>query len=259
MRRAAPAASATRPNRACRTATMNATTLPTNREETVHACRRARRAFHRPCHRVPRYVKPEAIAKRGHFKGRNVAPGKASPMELLPEIGEKRFKSLDDAGITVQVLSNSGAGPDLSPARTASRSRRRSTTTSRCRHQTPQALRRLCRAADGDPRRLRQPNCRRAVKDLKMVGAMIHGTTEGRFLDHPSYDGLLAAAVELDVPIYIHPNVPSMDVRRPITPTCPRAPTAWSRPPAGAGIRRSRSTSCAWCSPAPSTSTRSSR
>ena len=62
-----------------------------------------------------KYVKPEAIAKRGHFKGRNVAPGKASPMELLSEIGEKRFKSLDDAGITVQVLSNSGAGPDLAP------------------------------------------------------------------------------------------------------------------------------------------------
>ena len=35
---------------------------------------------------------------------------------------------------------------------------------------------------------------------------MIHGTTDGRFLDHPSYDGLLAAAVELDVPIYIHPQ-----------------------------------------------------
>ena len=47
---------------------------------------------------------------------------------------------------------------------------------------------------------------RRAVKDLKFVGAMIHGTTDGRFLDHPSYDGLLAAAVELDVPIYIHPH-----------------------------------------------------
>src|SRR4029079_18021500 len=37
---------------------------------------------------------------------------------------------------------------------------------------------------------------------------MIYGTPENRFLDHPSYDSLLAAAVELDVPIYIHPNVP---------------------------------------------------
>jgi predicted TIM-barrel fold metal-dependent hydrolase len=42
----------------------------------------------------------------------------------------------------------------------------------------------------------------RAVKGF--VGALVNGTTEGRFLDHPSYDGLLAAAVELDVPIYIH-------------------------------------------------------
>ena len=42
---------------------------------------------------------------------------------------------------------------------------------------------------------------------------MVHGTTEGRFLDHPSYDGLLAAAVELDVPIYIHPHLAPAPVR----------------------------------------------
>jgi predicted TIM-barrel fold metal-dependent hydrolase len=54
----------------------------------------------------------------------------------------------------------------------------------------------------------------RAVKDLKMLGAMIHGPTQGRFLDHPCYDALLSAAVELDVPIYIHPNVPSPEVQK---------------------------------------------
>ena len=42
---------------------------------------------------------------------------------------------------------------------------------------------------------------------------MVHGTTEGRFLDHPSYDALLAAAVELDVPIYIHPHLAPAAVR----------------------------------------------
>jgi predicted TIM-barrel fold metal-dependent hydrolase len=135
-------------------------------------------------------------------------------MELLPEIGEKRFKSMDDAGITVQVLSNSGAGPDLVPG--------------------PDGIAlakgvndHLADAVTKHPKRfagfaalpMATPDAcadelRRAVKDLKFVGAMIHGTTEGRFLDHPSYDGLLAAAVELDVPIYIHPNVPSMDVRQ---------------------------------------------
>jgi predicted TIM-barrel fold metal-dependent hydrolase len=152
-----------------------------------------------------KYVKPEAVAKRGHFKGRNVAPGKASPMELLPEIGERRFKSMDDAGITVQALSNSGAGPDLVPGPDGI------------------ALAKgvndyLADAVSKHPKRfagfaslpMASPDAcadelRRSVKDLKMVGAMIHGT---------GYDGLLAAAVELDVPIYIHPNVPSMDVRQ---------------------------------------------
>jgi uncharacterized protein len=51
------------------------------------------------------------------------------------------------------------------------------------------------------------------VKQLGFVGALINGTTEGRFLDHPSYDSLLAAAVELDVPIYIHPHIPPAAVR----------------------------------------------
>ena len=54
----------------------------------------------------------------------------------------------------------------------------------------------------------------RAVKELGFLGALINGTTEGRFLDHPSYDGLLAAAVELDVPIYIHPHLPPEPVRQ---------------------------------------------
>src|SRR4029077_19904353 len=54
----------------------------------------------------------------------------------------------------------------------------------------------------------------RTVRDLGFVGALINGTTEGRFLDHPSYDGLLATAVDLDVPIYIHPHLAPDAVRQ---------------------------------------------
>jgi predicted TIM-barrel fold metal-dependent hydrolase len=54
---------------------------------------------------------------------------------------------------------------------------------------------------------------RRAVRELGFVGALINGSTEGRFLDHPSFDGLLSAAVELDVPIYIHPHLAPEAVR----------------------------------------------
>src|SRR5581483_1660343 len=129
-------------------------------------------------------------------------------MELLPEFGEKRFKSLDDAGITVQVLSNSGPGPDLVPGADGVA-------------MTKEINDYLAGVVTKHPKRfagfaalpMAAPDAcadelRRAVKDLKFVGAMIHGTCENRFLDHPSYDGLLSAAEELDVPIYIHPNVP---------------------------------------------------
>jgi predicted TIM-barrel fold metal-dependent hydrolase len=62
----------------------------------------------------------------------------------------------------------------------------------------------------------------RAVKDLRLVGALINGTTEGRFLDHPSYDGLLATAVELDVPLYLHPHLPPEAVRQAYYSDLPR-------------------------------------
>ncbi len=157
---------------------------------------------------VAKYIKPEMTAKRGHYKGRKVAPGKASPMELLPEFGEKRFKSLDDAGITVQVLSNSGPAPDLVPGADGVSMAREIND-----HLAGMVAKHPKRFAGFAALPMAKPDAcgdelRRAVKDLKFVGAMIHGTCENRCLDHPSYDGLLAAAVELDVPIYIHPNVP---------------------------------------------------
>ncbi|MBA0045184.1 amidohydrolase family protein [Mycobacteroides sp. LB1] len=52
----------------------------------------------------------------------------------------------------------------------------------------------------------------RAVKELGFVGALINGRTQGLFLDDPRFDPILSAAMELDVPIYLHPNVPTKAV-----------------------------------------------
>ena len=79
---------------------------------------------------VPALVKrigPEAVAKRGFVK-RKYAANRVSPLELLPEIGEKRLAAMDATGITVQVLSTTGPGADLLDGRTASTWRGRSTT-----------------------------------------------------------------------------------------------------------------------------------
>jgi predicted TIM-barrel fold metal-dependent hydrolase len=165
---------------------------------------------------VPALVKridPGAISRRG-YKPRKAPPGRPNPLENLPEIGEKRLKSMDDAGITMGVLSNSGPGPDLVPGPDGVAIAREMND-----HLAAAVARHPKRFAGFAALPMQSPDaCAaelvRSVKELGFVGGLMNGTTEGRFLDHPGYDGLLAAAVELDVPIYIHPHLPPEPVRQ---------------------------------------------
>jgi uncharacterized protein len=153
------------------------------------------------------------LSRRG-YRPRTLPKDAPNPLELLPEIGEKRLKSMDDAGISVQVLSNSGPGPDLVPGQAGVDMARETNDF-------------LAKAIASHPDRfaafaalpLQSPDAAavefaRAVKELGFVGAMVHGTTEGRFLDHSSFEPVLAAAEQLDVPIYIHPHIPPEPVRQ---------------------------------------------
>ncbi len=164
------------------------------------------------------------LARRG-FRPRTLPKDAPNPLALLPEIGAGRLKSMNDAGISVQVLSNSGAGPDLVPGADGVAMAR-------------EINDHLAKAIATHPDRfagfaalpLQSPDAAakefaRTVKELGFVGVMVHGTTEGRFLDHPSFDPILSAAEELDVPIYIHPHIPPEPVRQ----------AYYSDLPAGAG------------------------
>jgi len=163
---------------------------------------------------VPAAVKridPGAVARRG-FKPRKAAPGRPNVMDLLPEIGEVRLKSMDEAGVTVQVLSAGGPGPDLVPGADGVAMAREVND-----HLAAAIAKHPDRFAGFATLPLASPDAcaaelRRCVKELGFLGALTNGTTDGRFLDHPSYDSLLAAAVELDVPIYIHPHLPPPSV-----------------------------------------------
>jgi len=53
---------------------------------------------------------------------------------------------------------------------------------------------------------------RRAVHELGLRGAMIHGRTQGEFLDLAKYRCIFEAAVELGVPVYLHPGKPDPTV-----------------------------------------------
>jgi predicted TIM-barrel fold metal-dependent hydrolase len=162
---------------------------------------------------VVRRIDQGAISRRGYQPRKAPLKG-PNPLELLPEIGEVRLRAMDEAGIAVQVLSNSGPGPDLVPGVDGVAAARETND-----HLAAAIARHPDRFAGFATMPMQSPEAcaaelSRAVKELHFLGALINGTTEGRFLDHPSYDGLLAAAIELDVPIYIHPHLPPESVRQ---------------------------------------------
>jgi uncharacterized protein len=168
-------------------------------------------------------IDKDVLSRRG-YRPRTLPKDAPNPLELLPEIGAKRLKSMDDAGISLQVLSNSGPGPDLVPGQAGVDMARETNDF-------------LAKAIASHPDRfagfaalpLQSPDAAaveftRAVKQLGFVGAMVHGTTEGRFLDHSSFQPVLAAAEQLDVPIYIHPHIPPEPVRQAYFSDLPAGP-----------------------------------
>jgi predicted TIM-barrel fold metal-dependent hydrolase len=165
---------------------------------------------------VPALIKridPAAIARRG-FRPRRDPTSGPKPLELAPEIGAQRLRLMDEAGITVQVLSNTGPGPDLVPGADGIAIAREMND-----HLAAAIAHHPDRFAGFAVLPMQAPDASaaeltRAVKELGFVGALINGSTEGRFLDHPSYDGLLSTAIDLDVPIYIHPHLAPEAVRQ---------------------------------------------
>ena len=124
-----------------------------------------------------------------------------------------RLARMDEAGITMQVLSASGPGAYLLEGadgiafardvndvlgKAVAAHPERFAGFAHLPTRTPQA------AAD---------ELERTVRDIGFCGALIDGLTEGHFLDDPRFDPILARAEHLDVPIYLHPNLPPAAVR----------------------------------------------
>jgi uncharacterized protein len=162
---------------------------------------------------LARRISPEVIARRG-FGRRNVMPGRPNPLDLLPEIGEQRLAAMDEAGITMQVLSSSGPGADLldGPEGNAfARDINDALAAAIARH--PDRFAGFAHLPMRDPEAAAR-ELSRAVRDLGFHGALINGTTEDRFLDDRRFEPILSAAESLAVPIYLHPHLAPAAVRQ---------------------------------------------
>jgi predicted TIM-barrel fold metal-dependent hydrolase len=131
----------------------------------------------------------------------------------LAEVGAERLRLMDEAGITIQVLSVSGPGaellgPDEGPAFAREYNDRLATAIA----QHPDRFFGFAHLPMTNPEAAAD-ELARTVREHRFRGAMINGTTQSLFLDAPQFAPLLARAEELGVPLYLHPGVPPAPVR----------------------------------------------
>jgi predicted TIM-barrel fold metal-dependent hydrolase len=126
----------------------------------------------------------------------------------LADLGAHRLQDMDASGISLQVISAGMPGADLLDGAAGVRFAMATND-------------RLAQGVRAHPGRfagfahlpMREPlaaadELERAVTELGFHGAMINGLTQGRFLDDPRFAPILERAASLDVPIYLHPNLP---------------------------------------------------
>lgn len=136
-----------------------------------------------------------------------------SPMiqQLSPRLADitgERLRSMDDNGISLQIISVAGAGADLlnykdgpafakqyndAIAEKITDHQDRFAAFAHLPMSAPQA------AAD---------EMERTIKTYGFKGALINGLTNDKFLDDPMFAPILQRAELLDVPIYLHPGLP---------------------------------------------------
>jgi predicted TIM-barrel fold metal-dependent hydrolase len=161
-------------------------------------------------------LKPLIVALEEHYWDPDLValfPGRegkrVSDVERrLLDMGEVRLREMDEAGIDIQVLSHGAPGTQKLPADAATKMAR-------------QTNDRLAEFISGNPKRfaglglLPTPDPTAAANELERIvsklglkGAMVHGLTNGRFLDEKQFWPIFERAQALDVPIYVHPSFP---------------------------------------------------
>jgi predicted TIM-barrel fold metal-dependent hydrolase len=133
--------------------------------------------------------------------------------QKLAETGPERLRLMDEAGITIQVLSVSGPGAELLPlGESPAFAREYNDRLAAAIAQQPGRFFGFAHLPMTNPAAAAE-ELARTVREHRFRGAMLNGTTQGLFLDDPQFAPLLAQAEELGVPLYLHPGVPPAPVR----------------------------------------------
>jgi 2,3-dihydroxybenzoate decarboxylase len=122
---------------------------------------------------------------------------------------------MDAAGVDVQVLSFGQPGPQgFAPDIAIPMARDANDRLADAVAKHPDRFAGFAALPTADPQAAAR-ELERTVNELGFKGAMIHGHTQGVFLDDKKFWPIFGAAAQLDVPIYLHPAMPHPDAAKP--------------------------------------------
>jgi predicted TIM-barrel fold metal-dependent hydrolase len=129
--------------------------------------------------------------------------------DRLYDRGRLRIEQMDAAGIDFQILSlfDPGVQDETDVAHAVDLARRANDDLAESVRANPNRFGGFATLATQDPDAA-SVEFERAVIELGLVGALINGHCQGRYLDDPAYEGLFARAEALGAPVYLHPTTP---------------------------------------------------
>ncbi|MCS2159048.1 amidohydrolase family protein [Scandinavium sp. H11S7] len=133
--------------------------------------------------------------------------GAATAMRLAQECGEDRIADMDANGIDMQILSYSNSPQLLAPAEAIPLTRDANDKLAVMVNAHPTRFGAFATLPWSDPQAAAD-ELKRCVETLGFKGALLTGRPGDTFLDDPRYAPVLAAAADLNVPLYLHPGVP---------------------------------------------------
>jgi uncharacterized protein len=136
------------------------------------------------------------------------ASGMGHVREKLLDIGDVRLQAMDESGIDLQVLSLAAIGVDkLRGAEESAVLRDVNDELAAAVRRHPGRFAGFATLPMKDPAAAAK-ELQRCIDELKFVGVMINGTTDGVFLDDSRFTPVWEAAHALGVPVYLHPAEP---------------------------------------------------
>lgn len=142
----------------------------------------------------------------------NPNPADAPSIPDLQQLGERRIKELDAAGIDMEIVSYTNPTQYLTGNDAVNIAKAANDTLADLVKPYPARFRAFATLPWSEPQAAAD-ELRRTVKEYRFVGTLISGRPQpgNVFLDDPMYYPVWEALTELDLPVYIHPNYTTED------------------------------------------------